>query len=145
MIQIIIKVDLNKTMKRIDEKIQMLDQGVHEAGFLLEAEIKKDIASYPSVDTGRFMGSIQTDVSKPFQSIVFTNVEYAKFLEFGTSPHFIAPVNKKALRWKGGTEWFFSKGHMVSGIKPRRHFGNTSLKMKGQIIKYIEDKVKAIE
>ena len=145
MIKIIIKHDLKLTEKRVDAKIEALNQGIHEAGFLLEAAIKQDIASFPSVDTGRFLGSIQTDVSKPFSSTVFTNVEYAKYLEHGTSPHFIAPVNKKALRWKGGKDWFFSKGHMVSGIKPRRHFGNTSLRMKGQIIDYVENRIKSVK
>ena len=41
--------------------------------------------------------------------------EYAVYQNYGTSSHWIEPVNKKALHWDGG---FFSKGHMVSGINP---------------------------
>ena len=130
---------------KIDRKLEALNQGVHDAGLMLEVAIVDDIANYPSVDTGRFMGSVQTDISKPFQSMIYTNVEYAKFLEYGTSPHFISPKTAKALAWQVNGKWFFSKGHMVSGIKPRWHFRNTSLRMKQQIIDFIENKVKAVE
>ena len=43
--------------------------------------------------------------------------EYAIYQDQGTRDHMIRPVNKKALHWDG----FFSKGHMVSGIKGK-HF-----------------------
>ena len=53
-----------------------------------------------------------------------------KFFEFGTRRHFIEPKNTKALRWQTGTTssvtgagspiYAFSKGHFVSGIKPRK-------------------------
>jgi len=149
MIQIIIKADLKATEKRIDEKIQALNDGVHEAGYILKDEIVQSIhgnrAEPTSVDLGFYGANVDVDVSKPFQTTVFTNVEYAKFLEFGTSPHFISPKTKKALRWKVKNEVFFSKGHMVSGIKPRRHFANSSIRMKPVIVQYIEDKIKVIQ
>ena len=155
MIKIIIKHTLNKSDAKIEAKKEALNVGVHEAGFMLEKAIIKDIASYPSVDGGkpgvdeksggRFLGSVQTDINVPFQAIVYTNLSYAIFLERGTSPHFIKPSVKKALRWKKGNEWFFSKGHMVSGIKPRRHFERTSINMKPEIFAYIESKLKAVE
>ena len=43
--------------------------------------------------------------------------EYAIYQDQGTRDHMIRPVNKKALHWDG----FFSKGHMVSGIRGK-HF-----------------------
>ena len=64
-----------------------------------------------------------------------------EFFEYGTRRHFIEPVNTQALRWEtGGTTgsqqqtltqalssndnpdktYAFSKGHFVSGIKPRK-------------------------
>ena len=136
-------------MKRIDEKLIALNQGVHEAGYILQDEIIQSIhgnrAEPTSVDFGFFGSNVEVDVSKPFQSIVYTNVKYAKFLEYGTSLHFITPKTKKALRWKVKNEVFFSKGHMVSGIKPRRHFGNSSIRMKPVIQQYIEEKMKAIQ
>jgi len=145
MVSILIKADISKITKRIDEKVEALNTAIHDAGFMLEAEIKKDVASYPSVDTGRFMGSITTDISKQFQAMVFTNIGYAKYLEYGTSAHFVSPVTKKVLAWKGGTTWFFSKGHMVRGIKPRWHFRNTSMRMKDKIISLVEQRVAAVK
>lgn len=145
MIRIRVEVDLEATEKRIEEKLIALNQAVHQAAFMLVNGIKQDIAAYPSVDTGTFLNSIKADISKDYQAIVYTDISYAVFLEHGTSPHFIKPVTKKALAWKGGGQWFFSKGHMVSGIKPRRHFERVSLQMKPQILEYIEAKVKAIE
>jgi len=49
--------------------------------------------------------------------------EYAVYQNYGTSSHWIEPVNKKALHWDGG---FFSKGHMVSGIEGK-HFVEDSI------------------
>lgn len=49
--------------------------------------------------------------------------EYAAYQNYGTSSHWIEPVNKKALHWDGG---FFSKGHMVSGIEGK-HFVEDSI------------------
>lgn len=43
--------------------------------------------------------------------------EYAVYQDQGTRDHMIKPVNKKALHWDG----YFSKGHMVSGIRGK-HF-----------------------
>lgn len=50
-----------------------------------------------------------------------TNHEFeriAHYLNDGTDPHKIEPVNAQALHWIGpdGKDWF-SKGHIVSGIK----------------------------
>ena len=48
--------------------------------------------------------------------------EYAVYQNYGTSAHWIEPVNKKALHWDGN----FSKGHMVSGITGK-HFVEDSI------------------
>ena len=67
-------------------------------------------------------------------------VPLSEYFEYGTRRHFIAPVKAKALRWNVGSSatqsqtttsrfasgsagenvYAFSKGHFVSGIKPRR-------------------------
>lgn len=39
---------------------------------------------YPASDTGRLMGSIMSDI-QPMEARVGTNLEYGRFLEFGTS------------------------------------------------------------
>ena len=74
MIKIIIKHDLKKTEKRIEDKKQVLNQAVHEAGFMLKDEIVQSIhgnrAEPTSVDLGFYGANIEVDVGKPFQSIV---------------------------------------------------------------------------
>lgn len=55
--------------------------------------------------------------------IIQSPAEYASYQNYGTSSHWIEPVNKKALHWDGG---FFSKGHMVSGIEGK-HFVEDSI------------------
>ena len=130
------------------EKLNKLSQGIKEVGFMVQGEIKDSISGGggepPSVDTGRYMQSIEVDFPDPFSTIIYTRVEYAEFLEFGTSPHFIAPVNKKALRWinKLTREVFFSKGHMVAGIQPRLHFTNSIERMKPKIVEHLTNKIK---
>ena len=52
---------------------------------------------------------------------VYTENEVFKFLDEGTKAHFIRPVRAKVLHWVAPDgENAFSKGHMVSGIKPRK-------------------------
>lgn len=68
------------------------------------------------------------------------NIPLWAYFEYGTKRHFIEPKNAKALRWgtgssagqsqtstsrlasgsAGETVYAFSKGHFVSGIKPRK-------------------------
>ena len=54
--------------------------------------------------------------------VIQSPAEYAPFQNYGTSAHWIEPVNKKALHWDGN----FSKGHMVSGIEGK-HFVEDSI------------------
>ena len=55
----------------------------------MESEIKESIAGRKaeprSVDTGRFLNSINTDNSQKLESKVSSAVPYAQFLEKGTS------------------------------------------------------------
>ncbi len=99
-------------------KNQALNKEIHKQGFLLESEIKESIAGRKaeprSHDTGRFMSSIGTDNKKKNQSKVFTNVKYAKYLEFGTS----------------------------KGIKARRHFRNSKDRRRPKIIAGIKQALK---
>jgi len=52
---------------------------------------------------------------------VFTLDKVFKFVDEGTKAHIIKPVKAKVLHWiTPSGEDAFSKGHMVSGIKPRK-------------------------
>jgi len=68
------------------------------------------------VDTGFLRESIRYDVEG--ETINFTMPEYAFFVEFGTAPHEIRPVNAKALHWKSGGKDFFAKVVHHPGTDP---------------------------
>lgn len=56
------------------------------------------------VDHGRLRSSIHWRLGRDargYYADVGTNVSYALPVEFGTRPHIIRPVNKRALFWKG--------------------------------------------
>lgn len=66
--------------------------------------------------------------------------EYAVYVDQGTKAHMIKPVNRKALHWGGK---YFSKGHMVSGIKGK-HFVDKSFeqlkpRVPGYFLKAMEE------
>lgn len=84
----------NRTIKSFNAKLR-------DVGLYMEGEIKSSIAGqrseHVSVDTGRFMSSIQAK-SSYLKTTISSNVAYATFLEFGTSR--IAPRShfKNSLR-----------------------------------------------
>jgi hypothetical protein len=57
--------------------------------------------------------------------MVWTTDKVFHYLDKGTRRHFVAPRNKKALHWVEQGEDRFSKGHFVSGVKPRKYLAET--------------------
>ena len=94
------------------------DEGIKEAGFFIEGEVKQSIAGHRpetrSVDTGRFLNSVTTNFSK-LQAKIFSSVNYAQFLEFGTSR-----------------------------VQPRHHFRNTKERNKSKVAEFVQAKVNTI-
>lgn len=78
---------LNSKEKKL--KNSLVPQGLKNAGIFLQGEVKQSIAGRKaeprSVDTGRFLNSVDTKLKGKDQAVVFSNLRYAKFLEFGTS------------------------------------------------------------
>lgn len=83
--------DKQKNMQKI------LPESVNDATLYLQNQIKMSIAQGTNapvtVDTGRFLNSVDFEATGENESKVFTDLEYAKFLEYGTSkmasrPHF---------------------------------------------------------
>ena len=75
--------------KSLTDKNRNIDNEIHRQGFKLEAEIKNSIAGRraepTSVDTGKFLNSVNTDNKAKFTSIVKSELDYSKYLEDGTS------------------------------------------------------------
>jgi len=95
-------------------------QAISEATFYVEGEVKKSISGrgpeVPSVDTGAFLRSVESDVQGTTGK-VFSDIHYAKYLEYGTSK-----------------------------IGARRHFRNTSRRTRPRVKELINSAVqKAIK
>jgi len=100
-----------------EEKLQKAQQGLTQAGLFIQGEVVESIAGHRaeirSVDTGRFMGSIRKVDIAPLIVGVETNVEYAKFLEYGTSK-----------------------------LLPRMHFRNTLTREQNNVVEYLKEKIR---
>jgi hypothetical protein len=71
--------------------------------------------------SGQLERSIQEDVEGSGLSgkvwLEESVAPYGKYQHDGTQEHFVKPINRKALYFVKSGQKFFSKGHMVSGIK----------------------------
>ena len=107
---------LNKKRKRVDNKL--IPQGIKNATFFLQGEVKQSIAGRRaetrSVDTGQLLNSVQGQPGKD-DGIVFSQVKHARPIEFGTS------------RFTG-----------------RKHFRNSAARNKAKIMKILDDSIKNI-
>ena len=92
-----------------------IKDSMRDAKLLLETEaeasIKGQRAEHRSVDTGEFVRSVDSQITKNSVTIV-SQVPQARIMEFGTST-----------------------------LTPRRHFGNTMARNKGNLIKIVEDNI----
>lgn len=106
---------LSKKSRQIDNGIQ---SGINKASMHVQNEVKESIAGRKpeprSVDTGAFLRSINIQTSKD-KGIIFTPLEYPKFLEFGTS-------NRPA----------------------RKHFFNTASRNKQKVVNIIKTEINKI-
>lgn len=96
-----------------------LKKGITNATVFLQGEVKMSIAGEKneprSVDTGRFLNSVGFEV-KDYDGKVFSNVPYAKKLEFGTD---------------------FKNS-------PRKHFTNSAARSKDKIIQLIKAQLSSV-
>lgn len=68
---------------------ELVEQMIHEAGdeCVQLAQINLHRMKPPGIDTGALVQSIQARHGK-LHSVVFSNLKYAPYIEFGTKPHF---------------------------------------------------------
>ena len=106
----------NLTDKKILERAvrNSLNNATEELKFYARANHK-----YKDGSPAILSNSLEHSVNGTSASI-FINEDKAphgKFIYKGTQDHFVSPKNSKALSFAVGGNRFFSKGHMVSGIK----------------------------
>lgn len=112
--------ELNKFLKGKDKEITKdVKKGIVRASVFLQGEVKESIAGRRaetiSVDTGRFLNSVEFGVSK-FEGKVFSKLPYADKLEFGTN---------------------FKNS-------PRRHFRNSASRSTPKIVDILKKAIKNI-
>jgi len=106
---------INK-LKRSSKSINnAMGESMKQIASFEERNVKQSIAGQKqetrSVDTGKFLNSVREEHGRNYAKI-YTNVEYAKFLEYGTSK-----------------------------LAPRKHFANTLIRDRPKIIEYLRKKV----
>ncbi len=91
------------------------EEGLKKAALHVQNEVKSSIAGHraepTSVDTGRFLNSVDLEAGKE-EAVVFSEVPYSKHLELGTSR-----------------------------IAPRRHFENSKNRNKRKIKEIIQSSI----
>lgn len=85
--------------------------------------------------TGDLRRSITRRVEGPQKGIIFTDVKYAPYVEFGTKPHVITPKNKKMLAFKSGGRLIFAKKVNHPGTKAYNYMRDAFEENKPKIIK----------
>ncbi|MBU0472384.1 MAG: hypothetical protein KKF65_07175 [Nanoarchaeota archaeon] len=90
----------NKLLKTYTKVSSELSNNLMKAGFILEGAVKQNIASYPSVDTGRFLNSVHTSRLSDSSVTVSDAIGYGGYLEFGTSKIAARKHFQKAVRTK---------------------------------------------
>ena len=87
------------------EAIQIIKNKFSKIMWLME----RDAKIFAPVDTGFLRNNIHLDKKSDTYYILRSSANYSAHVEFGTKPHIIIPVNKKALHWKKGEEDIFAK------------------------------------
>ena len=109
------KAFLLKKNKKVNSKVK---EAMIKAGAFMDGEVKESIAGrkaeHASVDTGNFLRSVSFKASND-NATIYTDVSYAKFLEYGSSK-----------------------------LAARRHFNNSKDRNKGNIKEIISSKIKEI-
>ena len=113
--------DTFEHLQRIGAKIETnVDVALVQSANLIQQEVKESIVgnrSEPkSVQTGRFLNSITINKIKPKELEVGTDVDYAKYLEYGTSRQ-----------------------------PARKHFANTVLRNQSKVKEVINQAIKEAE
>jgi len=86
-------------------------------------DLINELVRVAPVDTGFLRESMRHEVVDGKLNIHMP--EYAFFVEFGTAPHIIKPVNAKSLHWKNGGKDVFAKVVHHPGTDPNPFIRST--------------------
>jgi len=133
------KVDTGDVMDKLttltsQERIQIMD-GI---GYIIENSIVQQVNRMGLVDTGAFRSSIM-HVADADSTIVYSDIEYAPHLEYGTRPHKIKPSSKKALYWEGADHPVKMVNH--PGTREYAPFRKGLLDSTEAVVKHVKDKI----
>jgi HK97 gp10 family phage protein len=84
-------------------------------------DVQNEARRRAPVNTGRLRSSIVSRAEGSGRSVGYvigTNVSYAAAVEYGTSPHVIKPVNKRALYWPGAAHPVAQVNHPGTAAQP---------------------------
>ncbi|AVH60006.1 MULTISPECIES: HK97 gp10 family phage protein [Streptomyces] len=80
--------------------------------------IETDAKRLAAVDTGLMRSRIYREVNDLTARIGVRDVEYWMTVEFGSGPHVITPVNRKALYWPGARHPVARVNHPGTPVQP---------------------------
>ena len=137
---------LNNRLEIYDEKLKS-DEVLHRIGLRLTNRMKIEITRLKAIDTGRLRNSISYRVSGKKLEVFAFATNYAKFVEFGTSP---SAKMARFLFWKMGQkeskkkskniiQWSRVGTEIQARIKPRPYFRKTIEAEKGSIYKLLKE------
>lgn len=118
-----VKIDIvgvEKTIQTLNNKLNKINintmDGIKKSGFLMQNAVKSSIAGHEaeptSVDTGLFVGTVSLQTFGN-EAMIFSPLEYAKFLEYGTTK-----------------------------LRPRKHFRNSAFRKTEQIKEILDAEIK---
>lgn len=102
-----------------DSTLKEIKDQVARSGLIIETDAKRKAPS----DTGRLRGSIQTEIkNKGFTAEIFSDVNYASYVEYGTRSHF--PPSSALKGWARrhnmpGMEFLIARSISRNGTKAR--------------------------
>jgi len=96
------KQDVQLAREKLPEAI---DEGVEQTSREFQGQVRRNIIKFNLIDTGQLYESIDREELSGPRHRVYTDLQRAKWIEFGTSPHTIRPDEAGALRFTvGGRE-----------------------------------------
>lgn len=96
----------------------LLQQAMVKATSMIQQEARRVAPDRFKNRTGNLRRSIQSRVYGPQKGKVFVGADYGYFVEAGTRPHTILPVNKKMLAFKVGGKLVFARKINHPGSRP---------------------------